>query len=242
MYRVMGANEWRSAPSLQAIPVEPRAFFPAGNGRTATSTSAAGGFLAQAPRPTTVTYRYDPANRNKATLGTWVAGDFALHAADLRALAGDGFVFESNLFEAPVESIGQPSFVAALRVEAPYADFRPRLYEIRADGSSVYLSEARLRARYRHSMSAPEFSASGRPKIYRYARFSFAARRLEADSGPRFVVDAPNSIYVQRNYNAAKPVADQTPEDARSTTVTTNLGGKAPAMLTVPLRKIADGP
>lgn len=238
MYYVMGANEWRSAPSLEAIPVRARTFYPAANGLAATSVGSAGVLSEKVPPSDNVTYRYDPADRSKATLGNWFEGPFALDSADVAALNGDGFVFETEPLAAPMEIIGQPSFTADLSVDAPDADFRLRLYEIRSDGVSVYMSEARLRARYRYSMSAPQFISSSRSETYRFDQFSFAARRLEKGSRIRFVLDAPNSIYVQRNYNAAKPVAEQTPADARTTTVAMRLGGRRPATLTLPMRNV----
>lgn len=236
MYYVLGANEWRAAPSLEAIPVERRVFYLQGDNPTALDRA---GLLSPAiPDSSTVSYRFDPLDTRKAGLGSWFEGDYALYDADVQAIDGDGFVFDTVPFEHAVEFIGQPRFEAMIGIDTPDADFRLRVFGITPSGQSLFLSYLHGRARYREGLDQPVLIGSAEPRPYVFDPFIFAAQRLEAGSRLRFVLDPPNSIYYQRNYNAAGPVELQTREDAVTSTITMLLGGKDGARLMLPLRKV----
>lgn len=242
MYYVMGegANEWRGADSLDAIPAQPTTYRLSATQGAPTTVAQAGQLALTHSGPPSASYRYDPADTSKAGLGNWFVGDFALHDADVLALDGDGFVFETTPFTETTEIIGRPSFRALIGIDTPDADFRLRLYEVQPDGTSIYLTETRARARYRENYREPVLIDTETPQLFEFDVFSFASRRLANGSKLRFVFDAPNSIYIQRNYNAAGPVAEQTPADALVSNVTMVLGGPDGAMLTLPLRNVED--
>ena len=68
--------------------------------------------------------------------------------------------------------------------------FKFASYEIRPDGSSIALSEARARARYRESLETPKFIETAEPLDYSFETFRFASRRLQAGSKLRLVFGA----------------------------------------------------
>lgn len=183
-------------------------------------------------------YIFDPRDISKAALGTWFEADFALDDKDVQALDGEGLIFETKPFASTTEIIGRPEFEAYIGINTPDTDFQLRVYEVLADGSSVYLAESRARARYRVSAREEILLTSDKPQLYTFKDWSFASRRLAPGSRLRFVFNAPNSIYIQRNYQAAKPVADQVPADAQTATVRMVLGGNKGAKLTLPLRTV----
>jgi len=236
MYYVVGANEWRSAPSLGEIPIDKHLFHLGGNNPTA--VIRAGSINSERPGKSRVSYRFDPRDIDKANLGTWFDGEFLVYDKDVSAIDGDGFVFESKAFESAVEIIGQPRFEAMIGIDTPDADFRLRLYEVKPDGSSVWLSYSHSRARYREGLDKPVLHDDSELKPYVFDNFIFSAFRIQKGSKLRFVLDPPNSIYLQRNYNAAKPVAEQTPADALVSTIQMQIGGTKGARLTLPLRNV----
>lgn len=242
MYYVMGegANEWRGASSLGAIPTTPITFRLSATQGAPTSVEQAGLLSTAHSGPESASYQFDPADMSKAGLGNWFAGPFALHDADVLALEGDGLVFETAPFTTTTEIIGRPSFRAHIGIDTPDADFRLRLYEIQPDGTSIYLTETRARARYRQSYREAVLIDTDAPQLFEFDVFSFASRRLVKGSKLRFVFDAPNSIYIQRNYNSSKPVAQQTPDDSLVSEITMVLGGPDGAALTLPLRTLEE--
>lgn len=241
MYYVMGegANEWRSAPSLDAIPVDETVFSLTSASASPTSVTATGSLTERSARSTMITYRFDPTDLSKASLGVWYDGDFAIHSADIDAIDGEAFIFETAAFDLPTEIIGRPRFTANIGISTPDTDFQARIYEILPDGSSIFLGETRGRARHRESVEREVLIENDRRLPYSFSEFSFISRRLQQGSKLRFVFGAPNSIYIQRNYNAAKPVAEHTPDDALTVEVSMRLGGRDGAQLVIPMRKFA---
>ncbi len=242
IYYVMGdgANEWRYAASLDDITVKQRTYYLSEAGGGAHSVAEPGALTGAPEASTDLHYSFDPTDLTKAPLGGWFSGDFVLYDDDVQAIDGEALIFETAPFETGVEIIGSPQFEANIGIDTPDTDFQLRLYEVTSTGQSIYLSEARLRARYRSLDGREQLLKDATPQPYRFEHFSFASRRLAAGSKLRFVLGAPNSIYIQRNYNALKPVSEQTPDDALTAKVMIVVSGADAAKLTLPLVEIVE--
>lgn len=241
MYYVMGdgANEWRSAPSLNAVPIESTVYYLHGSDGSSTSVDEAGMLSPELSSTSELSYVYDPIDISKAGLAVFFQGDFILSDADIQAIDGEALIFETEAFAFGAELIGQPKFEALIGIDTPDTDFQLRVYEITADGTSIYLSESRARARYRESLAHETLITDDAPKPFIFEDFTFASRRLQPGSKLRFVFGAPNSIYIQRHYNSGKPVAEQTPDDAKTATVTLITSGPDAARLTLPIERFS---
>jgi hypothetical protein len=88
-YYVVGAEEWRYASSVEALPTRAHTYYldpkPGGAG----SADQAGRLVNEPPvTPFTVSYVNDPGDLSKAHLGTWFVGPWVLHQSDVQALDG----------------------------------------------------------------------------------------------------------------------------------------------------------
>jgi len=106
-----------------------------------------------------------------------------------------------------------------LAIDQRDADFRARIHEIAADGSSVLLSADWIRARFREDLRSERLIDSTEPLKYEFNGFQFIARRIARGSRLRLVIDSFNSIYTQRNFNGGGSVLDESAADARVVTV-----------------------
>lgn len=241
MYYVMGdgANNWRAAASLDELPSRPRRFYLHADKSTPDALSRAGNLEESVSSNATVSYSFDPTDISKASLGNWPIGNFALHDSDVKAIEGEALIFETAPFEQAAEIIGLPKFEALISINTPDTDFQIRIYEILPDGTSVYLSEARSRARHRESVRREVLLTTTDALPYVFDTFNFVSRQVQPGSRIRLVFGAPNSIYIQRNYQAAMPIRTQTPADALTSTVSVRLGGADGAVLTLPIQEIS---
>jgi uncharacterized protein len=223
-YYVMGENSWHYAPTLPGITANRTLWL---TGSTLTD---------RAPRrANTATYRNDPANLTKFRLGTWYAGSWLTYQQDVQALAGDGLIYLTQPLNAPITLAGRPKVRVPLTITTPDADFRVRLYDVAADGSSVLLAQDRMRARYRVSAERAVPVTPGRSYSYDFDQMTFVARTISTGHKLRLVIDTPNSIYDQRNMNSGGDVAHETLADAHAATVSLTEGGHDPARLILPL-------
>ena len=117
----------------------------------------------------------------------------------------------------------------------PDTDFAVSVYEIRQDGSSVRLTDDRLRARYREGNRAANLITAHLPLRYDFSQFTFISRLITKGSRLRLVIAPINSIYAQKNYNAGGDVSAESIHDARAVTVTLFHDKAHPSVLYVPI-------
>jgi uncharacterized protein len=122
-------------------------------------------------------------------------------------------------------------------MDVPDTDLLASIYEIRPDGSSVLLTQALMRARYRHSLRKAELVQPGKEDLYEFTNFTWLSRRLETGSRIRLVVECPNSIQLQKNYNSGGDVSSESAKDAKTAHVTLLHDADHPSALELPIVK-----
>jgi hypothetical protein len=122
-----------------------------------------------------------------------------------------------------------------MALDVPDTDFQVALYEIRPDGSSVYLSGDQMRARYRNSLETAEPVPPGEILRYTFDHFTWFSRQVAKGSRLRLVISSPNSVYQEMNYNSGGVVADETAKDARTAHITLYHDAAHPSALEIPV-------
>lgn len=115
------------------------------------------------------------------------------------------------------------------------------VHDIAADGSSMFMTENRMRARHREGLRSEQLVTTKGPLRYTFDRFAFVSRLIQKGHRLRLVVRAHQEIAWQRNYNSAKPVAEQTRADSRTVTVRLLRDAKHPSALHIPIAHIDGG-
>ena len=77
-----------------------------------------------------------------------------------------------------------------------------------------------MRARYRDSNVTENMAKPGEIFRYEFSGFTFFSRRIAKGSRLRLVLTSPNSIYMEKNYNSAGVVAEESGKDAHTAHVT----------------------
>jgi hypothetical protein len=144
-------------------------------------------------------------------------------------------VYHSAAFEADTEISGFPILELWIALDVPDTDFQAALYEVLLDGRSILLSTDMLRARYRESVRYEKLAVPGEVACYGFDGFTFFARRIAKGSRLRLVLNSPNSIYLQKNYNSGGVVSNETGADARTAHVTVYHDQRYPSYLELPV-------
>ena len=122
-------------------------------------------------------------------------------------------------------------------MNVPDTDLQASVYQIRADGSSVFLTQALMRARYRHSLRKAEAVPLNKPELYEFGNFTWFSRRLEKGSRIRLVFKSLNSIQIGKNYNSGGDVASESGKDAKTAHVTVLHDTEHSSVLEIPVVK-----
>lgn len=204
-YQLMGSNEWRSAPSLDAA-AEPVLFHLAG--------TACGAYhcLARTPASTPpLRQQVDFADRSTEGHGYYP------YPALRDAFEPDsGVAFASEAFTVPTSLVGAFSGELKVRIDKRDFDFSVSLYELIADGRVLQLSYYLGRASHARDMSRRELLVPGEWTVLPFERTRMNARRMEAGSRLLAVVDVVKDARHQVNMGTGRDVSDETIADAVS--------------------------
>src|SRR2546427_771427 len=132
---------------------------------------------------------------------------------------GAGVAYHTDPFSDGTEISGSPRLVVWMSIDVPDTDFWVRLYEIMIDGSSVFLSEDLLRARYRESLVKPILVKAGSVDRYEFNGFYFFSRRISKGSRLRLTLSCPNSIFLEKNYNNGGVEGEESGRESRKANV-----------------------
>lgn len=178
--------------------------------------------------PTTMAYRYDPADPTPdaggRTLNPFSAGRRRQHRREAR---DDVLVFTGERLAEPLTMIGEPSLELTLSSSNPRVDLFVRLCEVDARGASLAITDGYVRL-------APESgsAATGGPRRIRLP-LAPLAHRFAAGRRLRVQISSGAHPLHLRNPGTDDPVRDHS--RLVQSTQTLALGGDTPAVLSLPL-------
>jgi putative CocE/NonD family hydrolase len=235
-YYVMGAEEWKYADSLEAITASKQKLYLNSTDGRANDVFASGLLSKQTPdKSKPDSFIYDPLDVRPAELEKEEVQNIITDQRHALSLFGNGVVYHTIAFTEDTEVSGFPRMTAWISIDVPDTDFHVTLSEILPDGTSILLSQALLRARYRESLSAAKPVKPGEITRYDFNGFTFFSRRIGKGSRLRLVLSCPNSINLQKNYNSGGAIADETAKDARTAYIMIYHDARYPSTLELPL-------
>ncbi|UOF17314.1 CocE/NonD family hydrolase [Lysobacter capsici] len=238
-FYVVGEEAWRYAPSLQAVTASTQTWYLDSQGR-ANDVFESGQLRATQSGGGVDRYVYDPLDTSPLEYEDRpdVLTPTYAYLTDQRGLvmsSGKQLIYHTPALDRDTDIAGFFKLSAYIALDQPDTDFSAKIYEIKADGGSVFLAQELMRARYRKSLHQPELVTPGQVERYDFERFNFTARRLAKGSRLRLVIAPLNSLSMQKNYNSGGVVAEESGKDARKVTVSLYHDAQHPSALYVPI-------
>jgi putative CocE/NonD family hydrolase len=232
-----GAECWKYADNLESLGTENRVFYLHSNG-TANDAFFSGALKSENPvmqRPDH--YTYDPLDIRPHELELAAGENSITDQRFALNLFGNGLVYHSEPFEHAVEISGCPKLICWMAMDVPDTDFEATIYEITPDGTSIALTQDRIRARYRDSLREEKLVKSGEINCYIFKSFNWFSRFVARGSRLRLVLHSPNSISLQKNYNSGNEVAKESDQNARTAHILVYHDRSHPSCLEIPILK-----
>jgi uncharacterized protein len=232
-----GAEKWKYANELAEISSPRKLFLDSENG-SANDAFHSGELSDAAPKGVQPdAWIDDPLDVRHAELEAEEVKNSLTDERDALNLFGSGAVYHSAPFPASTELSGRARLAVWMSMEVPDADFEADLYEILPDGSSVLLTSDVLRARYRESVRREKLVQPGEIDRYEFAGFTWFSRLVSKGSRLRLVVRCPNTISLEKNYNAGGVVANESGKDARTAHVKLYHDAAHPSAIEIPVAR-----
>jgi putative CocE/NonD family hydrolase len=212
-YFMLGADEWRYAPSLEAASNGHLDFYLSAPEGTPESVFRSGALTTNAPstQPAAVIVS-DPHELPELDMAKY-AEDEGL-TSQFRALQTRAVVFHSSPFDKPVEIAGHMKLELQVQADTPDFDLWTQVMMVLPDGSAVRLGEDIRRARFRDGPFKQELL---KPEQITTLPFEFlwTARRIPTGARLRVSIAPLNSPNYQKNYNTGGRIGYENIADAR---------------------------
>ncbi len=233
-YYVMGADEWRGAPSLEALAKGTLRFYLASDGGRAGDPFHSG-YLEGAPRErqSPDAFRYDPQDRATAEGYLDEVEDYNLDSRD--AFRKGRLVYHSAPLAEPATLAGNMKLTLYVALDVPDTDLAAGVWAIEPTGRSLLLGWDMVRARYREGPSEARPVPAGAVLPYIFDSFWFTVRRLPAGTRLRLMVGPVDSPDFQRNFNSGGKIGHETAADIRAANVQLFHDTAHPSVLEVPV-------
>jgi hypothetical protein len=205
-YELLGANEWRHEPSLEALDGTRRRFYLAAGARATPHALAA----TKPPAPMALTETLDLRDRIGAA---WrPVQDLVLDRLQSR----DGAVFMTEPFADPVDFAGRLAGVLDFTINKYDVDIVMSLYELRANGEYVKLFDPAyaFRASYARDRVRRRLLMAGVRQQVPFQSERLVARRIEEGSRLVLALGVNERADQQVNYGAGGDVSEESIEDA----------------------------
>lgn len=239
-FYVTGEEAWRYAPTLQAVTARRDTWYLDSVAARANDVFAAGDLQRDRPgHGEPDHYAYDPLDTRSAA---WEQEESPNGLTDQRGVmlaGGNALFYHSPVFAADTDIAGFFRLQAWISLDQPDTDIAVSVFEVKPDGSSVFLTSDAMRARYRKDLRKGELATPGEIERYDFDRFTFVARRIAKGSRLRLAVGPINSMYAEKNYNAGGVVAAESGKDARTVTVSLYHDARHPSGLSVPIAAVS---
>ncbi len=233
-----GAEDWKYADSLDSIANQRQVLYLNSKDGRANDVLQSGSMSGTKPTKSQPDkYSYDPLDLRPAELEKEDIPNYLTSQRDAFNLFGNGLIYHTEPFAEASEITGNLRFSAWIQMDVPDTDFGVSVYEILPDGTSVILTSALMRARYRESPYAEKLVRAGEINRYDFNEFLFFSRRVAKGSRLRLILSSPNSPSVQKNYNSGGTVAAESKKDARTAHITLYHDAEHPSFLELPIAK-----
>jgi len=206
-YQVMGANEWKHAPSLEKM---------SNNTLTLYLTDSKAGdhyrLSTEKPsKPGSLYQEVDFADR-KTTNNDFYPVPILGKKPDL----SNGFSFITEPFDEPVEISG--AFLGEIKatINKKDMDIGVVLYEVMPNGELFHLSYFIGRASYANDMSVRKLLTPGKAESIPFDRTRMVSRRLSKGSRLLITLNVNKNPFAQINYGTGKDVSDEDINDAKT--------------------------
>lgn len=237
-YFVSNKNIWKYASSLNEIGKDKQSLYLNATNINLNNVVKSAFLQTSIPQNSVpAQYTYDPLDKtfNSIEFGmTGIADNYLVDQRLANIIGKAGVIYHSTLYENETEVSGFFELKAYIETDVKDVDLMARVYEIKADGSSVLLTKQTIRARYKDGLGKEKLLKEGEINLFHFKNFPFISRVIEKGSRLRLIISSPNGIYDQKNYCSGGVVANETAKDAHTAHIKIYNDSKHQSVLILP--------
>jgi putative CocE/NonD family hydrolase len=207
-YEVMGANEWKHAPSIEKVSNQTLTLYLTDAKVDDTYHLAS---KEKPSQPASLAQTVDLADRKNSTNNDYYPFPIVGGKPDFST----GYAFISEPFDQPVEVDGTFSGEIKAIINKKDMDIGVVLYEVMPNGELFHLSYFLGRASYAHDMTTRNLFTPAKVESIPFDRTRMVSRRLSKGSRLLIMLNVNMNPFAQINYGTGKDVSDENISDAK---------------------------
>jgi len=236
-YYITNKDVWKYVGSLDEIGKEKKLFYLGNNDGRANDLLQSGTLAETSTNSPPSQYVYDPLDKTSALFDLRPSDNYLTDQTYAFNISKFGLVFHSRPFEQDQEVSGFFELETYIETDVPDIDVEADIYELKQDGTSILLTSAIMRARYRESLEVEKLMEPGKTYLVPFHNFTFISRTIEKGSRLRLLLSSPNSMNVEKNYGTGGVVAQETGKGAKPAHVKIYHAGDKASVLKMPIMK-----
>ena len=236
-YYITNKDVWKYVGSLDEIGKEKKLFYLGNNDGRANDLLQSGTLAETSTNSPPSQYVYDPLDKTSALFDLRPSDNYLSDQTYAFNISKFGLVFHSRPFEQDQEVSGFFELETYIETDVPDIDVEADIYELKQDGTSILLTSAIMRARYRESLEVEKLMEPGKTYLVPFHNFTFISRTIEKGSRLRLLLSSPNSMNVEKNYGTGGVVAQETGKGAKPAHVKIYHAGDKASVLKMPIMK-----
>lgn len=240
-FYTMEQNEWNYTSSIQNLKKATMLLY-LHSGEKATDVFHSGYLIHEnANDPFPDSFKYDPldVSYSKFDLEDGHLINYALYK-NREAFKGAGLVYHSAAFDKEIIFAGQIKLTVSISMDVKDADFEILLYEIKPDGTTVFLTTDILRARYRNSIEKEELPIPGEINTYVFKAPYMFVRKISSGSRLRLIIRNLNSPHYEKNFQSGSNIFEETSNSSKAGTFLLYHNNINSSFIEIPVYKIVE--
>ena len=142
--------------------------------------------------------------------------NYMVSQRDAYSVGKSAVFFHSAPFTEETEITGVPDLRVWISSNVPDADLGAALWEVRPDGTAVYMTHCMLRLRYRDDPRKPHLLPINQPVEVDLPNFNFVSHRIGRNSRIRLRIELLSGPGIERNNHTGGVVASEGVDQARA--------------------------
>jgi len=240
-YYTMGQNDWNYTSSIQNIQKGTMLLY-LHSGEKTTDVFHSGYLIHEnANDPIADSFIYNPldVSFSKYDLEDGNLINYALYK-NREAFKSASLIYHSAPFDKDITVAGQIKLTISISMDVKDADFEILLYEIKSDGTTVFLTTDILRARYHNSIEKEELTNPGQINTYVFKTPYMFVRKISSGSRLRLIIRNLNSPHYQKNFQSGGNIFEETSTNSKPGTFLLYHNNINSSYIEIPIFKIGE--
>ena len=234
-FYLLGDEKWLYADKIEDISIKSKTLYLNSNNGKANDVFASGALLEEKQDGEADILNYNPLQLMAKEEFFRQQNNDKRYTDKAFAYEKDIFIYHSSPFKEALSIAGYIQLNLYVELNVPDIDLISYIYEIKTDGTVIYLTESLIRAKYRNSTEKAELVVPGEINLFAMKAYYFFARTLSKGSRLRLLIKPLNTPEYEKNYCGGGQTSKETGANSKEAIIKIHHNLQYPSSIVLPV-------